>query len=142
MSTFHTTQQMQGCTHSIVKNLINVCPTLYLNNIYYQSDLILCTDTYDYDIGAYLYQKAKNCLMLLSNQAISIRFLSETLTPVQSRWSTIEKEAYAIYYAGQKLDDLLGGVQFKLRIDHNILLFMNPIGSRKVLNRIFFHPTF
>jgi len=35
-----------------------------------------------------------------------IRFLSKTLTPVQIRWSTIEKEAYAIYYA---LEDLLGG---------------------------------
>ena len=113
----------------VLKNLVNVCPKLYY--IDYQSDIVLCTDASDYAIGAYLYQKAKNTPNAIEQP---IRFLSKTLTPVQSRWSTIEKEAYAIYYALQKLEDLLGGVQFTLRTDHNNLIFMNQNGSRKVLN--------
>jgi hypothetical protein len=36
-----------------------------------------------------------------------IHFLSKTLTPAQSRWSTIENEAYAIKYALQKIEDLI-----------------------------------
>ena len=68
------------------------------------------------------------------NQQQPIRFLSKTLTPVQSRWSTIEKEAYAIYYAQQMLEDLVRGVQFTLRTSHNNLIFMNQNGSSKVLN--------
>ena len=49
-----------------VENL-TVCPKLYYI-IHYQSDIILCTDASDYAIGAYLYQKAKIRLMLLSNR--------------------------------------------------------------------------
>jgi len=41
---------------------------------------------------------------------------------------------HATYYALQKFEDLLGGVQFTLRTDHNNLIFMNQNGSRKVLN--------
>jgi transposase InsO family protein len=64
-----------------------------------------------------------------------IRFLSKSLNQTQSRWSTIEKEAYAIYYALTKLEDLLGGgVEFTIRTDHSNLLFLNQYGSRKVLN--------
>ncbi len=51
----------------------------------------------------------------------------------QKRWSTIEKEAYAIYWALLRLDDLVGGVHFTIRTDHRNLLFMNNHGSRKVL---------
>ena len=46
----------------------------------------------------------------------------------------VNHESYAMYYALQKLEDLLGGVQFTLRTDHNNLIFMNENGSRKVLN--------
>ena len=33
------------------------------------------------------------------------------------RWSTIEKEAFSIYWALKKLDDLLGGITFTIRMD-------------------------
>ena len=83
-------------------------------------------------LAYFVYQKAKN-----SPDAIEqpIWFLSKTLTPVQSRWWTIEKEAYAIYYALKKLEDLLEEVQFTLQTDYNNLIFMNQNGSWKVLNR-------
>ena len=111
---------MASSTFQVLKNLVNVCSKLYY--IDYQSDIVLCTDA----IGTYLYQKAKNTPDAIEQP---IRFLSKMLTPVQSRWSTIEREEYAIYYALQKLEDLLRGVQFTLRTDHNNLIFMNQTGS-------------
>jgi len=63
----------------VLKNLVNVCPKLYY--IDYQSDIVLCTNASDYAIGAYLYQKAKNKPDAIEQP---IRFLSKTLTPVQS----------------------------------------------------------
>ena len=36
----------------------------------------------------------------------------------QTRWSTIENEAYAIYWAFLRLDDLIGGVHFTILTDH------------------------
>ena len=44
-----------------------------------------------------------------------------------------EKEAYAIYWALLRLDDLIGGIPFTIRTDHRNLLFMNQQGSCKVL---------
>ena len=51
----------------------------------------------------------------------------------QTRWSTIEKEAFAIYWALEKLDDLIGRIAFTIRTDHRNVLYMNNHGSRKVL---------
>ena len=45
-----------------------------------------------------------------------------------------------IYYALQNLVDLLGGVQFTLRIDHNNLKF-KPERFKKSVELETFHPT-
>jgi len=50
---------------------------------------------------------------------------------VQTRWSNIAKETFAIYWALKKLDDLLGGIAFIMKTDHRNLLYMNNHGSRK-----------
>jgi hypothetical protein len=112
-----------------LKDLVNACPKLYY--VDYTLPIYLCTDASDYAIGAYLYQ-----VRLIDNIEYHepIRFLSKTLTGAQLRWSTIEKEAYAIYFSLNKLDDLLGGITFTIRTDHSNLLFLNNGGSKKVLN--------
>ena len=51
----------------------------------------------------------------------------------QTRWSTIEKKAYAIYWALLRLDDLISGIPFTIRTGHRNLLFLNNHGSRKIL---------
>ena len=48
-------------------------------------------------------------------------FLSHKLSDNQGRWSTIEKEAYAIHYSLQKLDHYLHGADFIVRMDHKPL---------------------
>jgi len=61
------------------------------------------------------------------------RFLRRSFHEAQTRWSTIEKEAFAIYRPLGRLDDLLADIAFTIRIDHRNLLFMNYHESRKVL---------
>jgi len=63
----------------------------------------------------------------------SIRFLSGAFHRAQTRRSTIEKEAFAIYWTVGRLDDLLGGIAFTIRTHHRNLLYLNNNGLRKVL---------
>jgi hypothetical protein len=112
-----------------LKRMINACPKLYL--IDNASRIVLCTDASDYAFGAYLYQVVKTGT---SEVQQPIRFLSKSFVGAQVRWSTIEKEAYAIYYALRAMEHLLGGRHFTLRTDHNNLLFLNNAGSTKVFN--------
>ena len=58
------------------------------------------TDAPDYGIGAYLFQR-------MDSQERPIAFISKSLNKVERRWSTIEKEAFAIFYALQKWEEYL-----------------------------------
>jgi hypothetical protein len=81
-----------------LKALVNVCPKLYF--IDYALRIILYTDSSEYAHGAYLCQ-----LRPLPNEGVveePIRFLEGIFYGPQTRWSTIEKEAYAIFYALRK----------------------------------------
>ena len=73
----------------------------------------LYTDASDKSIGACLTQMCEE-----TKTENSIYFLSHKLSDTQSRWSTIEKEAYAIHYALQELDHYLYGAKFTIRCDH------------------------
>jgi hypothetical protein len=110
--------------------MVNSCHKLYfIKNAY---KVVLYTDISDNAHGAYLCQ-----LVTTDGDEIlreePIRFLNDSFSGAQVRWSTIEKEAYAIYWALGKLDDLLGGIAFTIRIDHRNLLSSKKHGSRKVL---------
>ena len=111
-----------------LKDLVHNCQKLYF--IDYSLKIILYTDASDYAHGAYLCQERIHGDGIIEEP---IRFLGGTFHGPQTRWSTIEKEAYAIYWALQRLDDLIGGVPFTIRTDHRNLLFMNNHGSCKVL---------
>jgi hypothetical protein len=52
----------------------------------------LTTDASDYGLGAYLCQ-------IINEKEVPIGFISRAFNKQQARWSTIEKEAYAIYYS-------------------------------------------
>ena len=114
---------------STLKSLVNKCPKLYFIDT--KLPIILYTDASDYAHGAYLCQVKKQ--EDGTTVELPIRFLSGTFSGAQIRWSTIEKEAFAIYWALKKLDDLVGGVRFTIRTDHRNLLYLNNHGSRKVL---------
>ena len=79
---------------------------------------IIRTDASDYAVGA--------CLAQLSDegQEFPIAFASSKLSEVQTRWSTIEKEAYAVIFALQKFDVWVFGSKIDLYSDHNPLQYL------------------
>ncbi len=63
-----------------------------------------------------------------------IYYLSHKLSRTQCKWSTVEKEAYAIHYALQKLDHYLHGAQFTIKTDHKPLKYLleSPMQNKKI----------
>jgi len=108
--------------------MVNTCLKLYFINYTYK--IVLYTDASDYAHGAYLCQ-IKPASETSAEIEEPIRFLSGTFSDAQTRWSTIEKEAFTIYWALKKLDDLLGRIAFLIKTDHRNLLYNH--GSSKVL---------
>lgn len=107
-----------------VKVLISQCPSLSFMDA--NLPIFLHTDASDYGIGAYLFQKTTD------NVEKPIAFISKSLARERLRWSVPEKEAYAIFYAFEKLEYLIRDVYFVLRTDHKNLTYINEDGSPKV----------
>mgnify|MGYP000847459154 CR=1 FL=1 len=105
-----------------VKEAIKANPLLHFMDE--QLPIFVATDASEYGIGAYLYQTTRTHV----NQdeiEIPVAFLSQALTKVQRRWSTIEKECYAIWFALQKWEYLLRDVKFTILTDHRNLKYLN-----------------
>jgi transposase InsO family protein len=106
-----------------VRDEVANCPALFF--VDENSPIIVMTDASDYGIGAYIYQ-------LIDNVEYPIIFMSKALHGAELNWSTIEKEAYAIYYTLTKHHHLLRDNKFLLKTDHKNLTYLNLEGSRKV----------
>jgi hypothetical protein len=98
------------------------CHMLYFMND--TAPIFVATDASDYGIGAYLYQLVIDSVTGEERQ-IPINFFSKTLSKVQQRWSTIEKECYAIWYALKHWEHLLRDVKFTIKTDHRNLRYLN-----------------
>ena len=107
-----------------ITNAIRSCPTLFFvddpSPIYLHTD-----DASDFGIGAYLFQ-------VRDGKEYPIQFINKAFKREQLRCDTLEKEAYAIFYALKKLEHLLRDVKFTLRTDHKNLTFLNKEHSGKV----------
>ena len=108
-----------------IKEAISKCTTLFFMDD--TSPVFLHTDASKYAIGAYLFQGKDN-----KEYPIAF-FLSSGLNDTQIRWSTYEKEAYAIYYAITELSYLIRDSFFTLRTDHANLVHIRDSGSDKVI---------
>jgi hypothetical protein len=107
-----------------IKRAISFCPQLFFLDD--TSPLYLHTDASNYAIGAYLFQ-------VRDDKEYPIAFLSQLLNSTQIRWSTYEKEAYAIYYAFTNWAYLIKDRHFVLRTDHKNLTHIKSTGSDKVI---------
>ena len=89
---------------------------------------VLYTDASNNCIGACLTQKTDD------EDEKPIYFLSHKLSQTQTRWSTIEKEGFAIYYALQKLDHYLHNAKFTIKTDHKSLkcILDSPMQNKKI----------
>jgi hypothetical protein len=79
------------------------------------------TDASDYGIGAYVCQR---CRIDGEDKEFAIGYYSRALTPQEQRWTTIEKECYAIVATFKKFDYLLRDISFTLYTDHRNLTFL------------------
>ena len=97
---------------------------------------VLYTDASDTCIGACLTQEQEpeGAEPGQGKVETPIYFLSHKLSDSQKKWSVIEKEAFAIHYALQKLDHYLHNAQFVIRTDHQPLKYLlnSPMQNKKV----------
>ena len=106
-----------------IKILISRCPLLhFLDDV---NPIRLYTDASDYGIGAALFQIVPS---ESGNIWKPIAFISKSLTTSQLNWSTIQKEAYAIFYACKHLDPLIRDRKFTIHTDHMNITYLkqNP----------------
>ena len=85
----------------------------------------MTTDASDFGIGGYLSQ-------IVEGVEKPIAFVSHGLSHQEIRWSTIEKECYAIVYTLDKLNYLLGDRKFILKTDHKNLTYLDADANDKV----------
>lgn len=107
-----------------LKDSLTVIPSLAYPDL--TKPYILYTDASDDTIGACLTQPCddgKDISYGIKNEK-PIYFLSHKLSNTQKRWSTNEKEAYAINYALQKLDHYLHNAEFTIKTDHKPLKYI------------------
>ena len=81
---------------------------------------ILQTDVSSYAVGAVLGQRLSP-----NGSVLPIQCISKKLSDVQQRYSTIEREAYAVIWAVQKLSFYLLGNHCKIESDHEPLSYLN-----------------
>ena len=109
-----------------LKDSLTVVPLLAYPDI--NKPYVLYTDASNNCIGACLTQKTDN------DEEKPIYYLSHKLSPTQTRWSTVEKEGYAIYYALQKLDHYLHNATFTVKTNHKPLKYIldSPMQNKKI----------
>ena len=93
----------------------------------------LYTDASDLAIGASLTQEVYDPELRRTIEK-PIHFISHKLSDTQTRWATIEKEAFAIHFALQKLHHYLYSATFKIFTDHKPLerILKSPMKNRKI----------
>ncbi|CAC5399405.1 unnamed protein product [Mytilus coruscus] len=117
-----------------LKESLSVIPLLAYPDL--SKPYTLYTDASDESIGACLTQPCdenEEVLYGVKNEK-PIYFLSHKLSDTQKRWSTIEKEAYSIHYALQKLDHYLHNATFTIKTDHKPLQYLlsSNFSNRKI----------
>jgi hypothetical protein len=109
----------------VLRDAVSNCQKLYFME---DDDLIyLQTDASDYGIGGYLFKSLRD------GSELPILFLSRSLNATECRWSTIDKEMFAIWYCLKKMEYLLRDRPFFLQTDHENLIRDVHSGSPKVV---------
>jgi RNase H-like domain found in reverse transcriptase len=107
-----------------IRALIADSPTLFFIDA--TAPIYLVTDASDYGIGGYLYQ-------IVNNEKQLVSLVSTALTTTQLAWSTIQKEAYAIFFCCTYLDNLLRDRKFTILTDHQNLTFIKQASNPMIV---------
>ena len=109
-----------------IKVAISRCPLMYfIDEKDVRSEIRLYTDASDYGVGGVLIQVVKR-------EWRPVAFVSKSLSATQYNWSTIQKEAYAIYYCCQQLDSLIRDRKFTIYTDHKNITYMKQTPTSMV----------
>lgn len=111
-----------------VKAALQQASSIFYPN--YELKWILRTDASDFGVGAVLLQVDDT---ITPPQYQPIQFVSQKLSPQATRWSTIEKEAYAVYFGVKSFAYYLIGKPFLLQTDHANLQWMEASVVPKIL---------
>ena len=84
----------------------------------------ICVDASDYAVAAAVTQPDEN------SQPRTVAFASVKLSPTQSKWSAVEKEAYAAIWALQKFQRWVFACPVTVLSDHNPLTFLTQASPR------------
>ena len=108
-----------------LKEAIVQAPILHYPNKTY----IIYTDASDNACGAQLSQEH-------DGTKFPVAFLSHTFTETQCKWSTMEQEAFGVYYAITKWNYYLQGANIIVWNDHKLLAqFLNGKNANNKVNR-------
>ena len=118
-----------------MKESLTAVPLLGFPDIH--KPFTLYTDASDTCIGACLTQPIDDKELEEISNVVNekpIFFLSDKLLDTQTRWSTVEKEAYAINYALQNLEHYLHNAKFTIKTDHRPLKYIisAPMQNKKI----------
>ena len=96
-----------------------------LFHISYEYALVLRTDASLTGVGAVL-------LNVIDTEERNVWFLSRAFTNSEKNWSTIEQEAFGIFWAVVSLDHWLRGHPFVVQTDHRNLVFIHKSSVPKI----------
>ena len=99
-----------------LKTALTQKPILRLPN--FEKQFVLQTDASDSGLGAVLLQEYDGVNM-------PVMYISRKLNAAETRYSTIERECLALFWATKRLHVYLYGTEFILEIDHQPLAFVN-----------------
>ena len=106
-----------------IRIAISRCPLMFfIDDV---SPIRLYTDASDYGIGGVLVQ-------IVDGEWRPIAFISKSLSSTQLNWSTIQKEAYAIFFCCQQLDYLIRDRKFEIFTDHKNITYMKQTPTSMV----------
>ena len=107
-----------------IKDAISNSLTLHWMNE--EDPIILYTDASLLGLGAMLVQDQKG-------EEVPLMFVSKKFTPTQRNWSTIEQEAFAIFYSILQLQSFLLNRHFFVKTDHRNLGYLSTSVVPKVI---------
>ena len=106
-----------------LRKAVNECPMVHFADTKWP--IYVASDASDYGIGAICYQ-------MNGDKLYPIAFMSKILTAPECRWSTTEKECFAIIYALKKFEYVIRDCRFTLLTDHKNLIYIDRETSQKV----------
>ena len=115
----------QDQAFAMVKQALTESPILALFDP--RLETTVSADASSYGLGAVLLQTQKN------GERRPVAYVSRSMTPTETRYAQIEKEALALTWACERYSDYLVGLQFNIETDHKPLI---PLFSTKLLDEL------